>query len=179
MNTDEERWARHPFAPGPVRCHGHATVPVQCYGPAVLPPVGAVTEATAEPSERTATMSANVRNCPLSAENRDDLSHTQLLAIELLLTGKNFVTVAQQVGVDARTVRRWRRDEAFCAALARRCHEVWDVAAERMRALVHPAIDVLEAEVHDEYDRSRVRAAGMILRFADLRKSVPPTKEDY
>ena len=45
---------------------------------------------------------------------------------------------------------------------------------ERVRALVHPAIDVLEEQVHDEYDRSRMRAAGMILRFSDLRKFVPP-----
>jgi hypothetical protein len=45
-----------------------------------------------------------------------------------------------------------------------------------MRALVHPAIDVLEEQVRDEYDRSRVRAAGMILRLTDIRKYVPPKK---
>ena len=56
--------------------------------------------------------------------------------------------------------------------------ELWDGAAERLRALVHPALDVLEEEVHDVYDRSRMRAVGMILRFADLRKSVPPGKSD-
>ena len=73
-----------------------------------------------------------------------------------------------------RTLYTWRQDEDFRAELERRRHEVWDGAAERLRALVHPALDVLEEEVHDVYDRSRMRAAGMILRLADLRKCVPP-----
>jgi hypothetical protein len=47
-----------------------------------------------------------------------------------------------------------------------------------LRALVHPAIAVLQTQVHDEYDRSRVRAAGIILRFGDLRKHVTPPREE-
>ena len=62
----------------------------------------------------------------------------------------------------------------FRVELDRRRRELWRVAAERLRMLVHPALDVLEEDVHSEYDRSRVRAAGMILRLADLRKCVPP-----
>ncbi|HEV2293451.1 MAG TPA: hypothetical protein VGR35_06315 [Tepidisphaeraceae bacterium] len=53
-----------------------------------------------------------------------------------------------------------------------------DGAAERTRALIHPALEVLEEEVRDVYDRSRMRAVDMILRFADLRKSVPPGKQE-
>ena len=117
--------------------------------------------------------SENVRELPILAENQDILSERQRAAIEMLVIGKSLATVAERVQVTPRTLYTWRQDETFRAALERRRREVWDGAAERMRALVHPALDVLEEEVRDEYDRSRMRAAGMILRFTDLRKCVP------
>ena len=125
-----------------------------------------------------ASASENFRELPISAENHDNLSEKQRLAIELLLAGKGLAAVADGVKVTLRTLYTWRQDEMFRAELDRRRGELWDGAAERLRALVHPALDVLEEEVHDVYDRSRMRAVGMILRFADLRKSVPPGKED-
>ncbi len=123
-------------------------------------------------------VSENVRKSPVLAKNQDVLSERQRAAIELLVAGKSLATVAEQVEIDPRTLYRWRRDETFRAALGRRRRELWDGAAERMRALIHPALDVLEEEVHDVYDRSRMRAVGMILRFTDLRKSVPPGPAD-
>ena len=123
-------------------------------------------------------VSENFRKLPVSAANPDVLTDRQRLAIELLLAGKSQTTVAREVAVSPRTLFNWRRDEMFRVELARRREEVWHGAADRLRALIHPAIDVLEAEVHDEYDRSRVRAAGMILRFSDLRKHVPPAREE-
>ncbi len=122
-------------------------------------------------------MSENARGCPVLAENQDVLSERQHAAIVLMVAGKSLATVAEQVEIDPRTLHRWRQDETFRAELDRRRREVWDGAAERLRALIHPAIDVLEQEVHEVYDLSRMRAAGMILRLADLRKSVPPGKE--
>jgi transposase-like protein len=110
-------------------------------------------------------------------KTHDILTDRQRLAIELLLVGKSLTTIAERVQVSPRTLFNWRRDEMFRVELERRRREVWDDAADRLRALIHPAIDVLEAEVHDEYDRSRVRAAGMILRFSDLRKHVAPKRE--
>ena len=124
-------------------------------------------------------VSENFRKLPVSAANPDVLTDRQRLAIELLLAGKSQTTVAREVAVSPRTLFNWRRDEMFRVELARRREEVWHGAADRLRALIHPAIDVLEAEVHDEYDRSRVRAAGMILRFSDLRKHVPPAREEH
>jgi len=41
----------------------------------------------------------------------------------------------------------------FRVELDRRRRELWRVAAERLRMLVHPALDVLEEDVHSEYDR--------------------------
>jgi transposase-like protein len=124
----------------------------------------------------------NARSCTIAAggrvESEPGMSDRQRTAIELMLHGKSLGAVARDMGVNPSTLYRWRQDEVFRVELDRRRREIWEGAAERLRALVHPAIDVLEAEVHDEYDRSRVRAAGMILRFADLRKSVPPKKEE-
>jgi transposase-like protein len=104
------------------------------------------------------------------------ITDRQRVAIDRLVLGRSLAAVARELCINPSTLYRWRQDEMFRVELDRRRHEVWDDAADRMRALVHPAIDVLEAEVHDEYDRSRVRAAGMILRFSDLRKSVPPRR---
>ncbi|MGB7159582.1 MAG: hypothetical protein WBD40_16060 [Tepidisphaeraceae bacterium] len=121
--------------------------------------------------------SENFRKPPIPAANHDILSDKQRMAIELLLAGKNLATVAERVEVSPRTLYAWRQDELFRAALDRRRHELWNGAAERLRALVHPSIDVLEQQLGDEYDRARVRAAGMLLRLADLRKCVPPAKD--
>jgi transposase-like protein len=116
----------------------------------------------------------NARRCTISAERESGLSDRQRTAIELMLFGKSLGGVAREMGVNPSTLYRWRREEPFREELDRRRREVWEGAAERVRALVHPAIDVLEEQVHDEYDRSRMWAAGMILRFSDLRKCVPP-----
>ena len=113
-----------------------------------------------------------------AGEMGETLRERQLAAMGLLLLGKPYLAVARAVGVDPSTLYRWRQDDAFRAELERRAEEMWDGAGVRLRALVHPALDVLEEEVHDEYDRSRVRAAGMILRFAGLRKSAAPRRAE-
>ena len=125
-----------------------------------------------------AAASQNFSELPISAEIHDVLSDKQRLAIDLLVQGRTQSAVAESIGVTRRTIYTWRQDDAFRAALAHRRDELWDGAAERMRALVHPALDVLEEEVHDVYDRSRMRAVAMILRFSDLRKCVPPIKQE-
>ncbi len=122
--------------------------------------------------------SENFRKLPILAERSDTLSDKQRTAIELLLLGKSLSAVAARVQITPRTLYTWRQDELFCEELDRRRRELWDGAAERLRALVHPALDVLERQLRDEYDRARVRAAGMLLRLADLRKCVPPGKEE-
>jgi hypothetical protein len=125
----------------------------------------------------------NARGCTIPAggarvEAEVGMTDGQRTAMGLILLGKPLGVVARTLGIDPSTLYRWRQDESFRAELEHRRNEMWDGAAERLRALVHPALDVLEEEVRDEYDRSRVRAAGMILRFAGLRKSVPPGEEE-
>ena len=101
------------------------------------------------------------------------LNDNQKVAIQLLLMGKKVSKIAEAIGVDRRTIHRWRQDELFQEELDRRRRELWSAATDRLRALVHPAIDVLEQELAARYDRMRYRAANAVLRHANLRKDVP------
>src|SRR4051794_12958967 len=97
------------------------------------------------------------------------LTDRQQAAIELLLLGKPTGEIAKAVGVDRRSLYNWRQDGDFRDELDRRRRELWRDAADRLAALVHPALDVLEKHLGDRYDRARFRAAATILRLADLR----------
>jgi transposase-like protein len=102
------------------------------------------------------------------------LNDQQKAAIAMLLMGKRLSTIAKAVEVDPRTLYNWRHhNDAFREELERRRKELWSDAADRMRALVHPAIDVLETELAARYDRMRYRSANAVLRHANLRKHVP------
>jgi hypothetical protein len=115
------------------------------------------------------TVSENVPECP-TGENA--LSPKQNAAIELLLLGRNMRDIAEAIGIDRRTLFRWRQDELFREELDQRRCELWSVAADRLKALVHPSLDVLEKELSDRFDRTRHRAAATILRLSDLRKAM-------
>jgi transposase-like protein len=106
------------------------------------------------------------------------LNEKQRAAMQLLLMGKKLSTIARTLGIDAKTLYRWRQDELFQEELDRRRRELWSAATDRLRALVHPAIDVLEQELAARYDRTRYRAANAVLRHANLRKCVPPENLD-
>ena len=113
------------------------------------------------------TMSEIVRKCP-TGENA--LSPKQQATIELLLLGKSMSDIARAIEVDPRTLYRWRQDELFADELTQRRRELWSAAADRLKALVHPSLDILEKELADRFDRTRHRAAVNILRLSDLRK---------
>lgn len=126
-------------------------------------------------------MSDIVRNCPIGAGDGNEpaaqvpagLSDVQRRAAYLLLSGTPIGQVASECRVSPRTVYRWRYEsEPFRAELERARRRHWDVVADRLRALVVSAFDVLSAEIVDEYDRSRVRAAGMVLRAVNVRKLI-------
>ena len=70
--------------------------------------------------------------------------------------------------MDRRTIYRWRQNPEFSGTLEQRRLELWEEASERLRALVHPSLDVLEHQLADRYDRARFRAAATVLRLAKL-----------
>jgi transposase-like protein len=116
----------------------------------------------------------HARKCP---NEKNDLNDKQHAAIELLLLGKSFSGIARALDIDPKTLYRWRQDELFRDTLDERRRELWGVAAERLGALVHPSLDVMERHLADRYDRAQFRAAAAILRLADLRKSIAPLRE--
>ncbi len=120
--------------------------------------------------------SENVRDCPVGGEDlradRYPCDERRRAAIELMLAGKSFIATASAIGIDPRTLHRWRQDENFTKELERRRRELYDDAADRLRALIHPSLDVIEQHLADKYDRARFRAASAVLRLANLGKSM-------
>src|SRR4051812_22922417 len=101
-------------------------------------------------------MSQNVSQCPVS-ENH--LSEAQESAAAMLAVGKRQQDVALALGIDRRTLFRWRRERAFKRALNAGRRELWSSASDRIRAMLGQSIDVLEQQLADRYIPSRVRAA--------------------
>jgi hypothetical protein len=99
-----------------------------------------------------------------TAENH--LSDKQRLAVELLAAGRSLTGTAEALGIDRRTLYNWRQDETFGQVLSERRREFRSVASDRLGALLEPALDVLEQQLKDRYDRVRFRAAATILRLA-------------
>ena len=104
----------------------------------------------------------------------DHLTDRQRAAIEFLVMGKSPGVIAPSLGIDRRTLYNWRQDPEFKQELERRRAQLWTQAAERLRSLVHPSLDVMEQHLADRYDRARFRAASALLRLANLAKAVPP-----
>jgi transposase-like protein len=98
-----------------------------------------------------------------------DLSAKQWAAVNLLAGGKSCLAVARELKIDPRTLYRWRQDERFAWELSRLRRAMWDDAAERLAAMVQPALDILEEQLRHPYERARYRAANAVLRYARLR----------
>ena len=127
-------------------------------------------EASCERGESTcdAEMLPNVTECYVAAERLND---RQLVALRMMIAGKSDSEITQAVGVHRQTLWRWRQhDDDFRAELQRQRRIVCDEAADRFRALLAPALDVMEEQLHDEYDLSRVRAAIAVLRVSNIRE---------
>ena len=122
-------------------------------------------------------MSHNASECPTSADEiiPDD---AKTLAIALILAGKCDTDVAKEVGVNRKTIYRWRNDdETFKNVLIRRRRELWQGVGDRLRSLLDPAVDVLVAQMHDRLDATRFKAATALLKLADVRKTVAAQEE--
>jgi hypothetical protein len=98
-----------------------------------------------------------------SASNR--LTPAQRTAIERLLHGESDARVAERLHLDRSTVYRWRTAHpTFRRELERLRKIVWAQQADRLRAMVQPALDVLEKQL--ENPTTALRAATVLLRFA-------------
>lgn len=123
---------------------------------------------------------ATQRTIPPAAKLDDDpnppshphLTPLQSQALHLLLRGLSIPQAAAQLNVHRATLYRWRQnDDHFRAELARQQQFLWSHAADRLRALVDPAIDVLAAALSEP--SSAQRAAATILRLTAPKRLDP------
>src|SRR5687768_16939401 len=114
-------------------------------------------------------MSENVPKCP-TGESASSLNDRQRLALELIVSGQRDIAVAKQVGVDRKTIYRWRHEnDAFRAELDQHRRELW--------ALLERSVEVLNEHLHDSLDRNRYRAAVSVLRLSNVRGAIPVKEE--
>lgn len=112
------------------------------------------------------------------ASPAEQLSSTQLTALEALLTGASVTEAAERAGVDRTTVSRWKnRDPEFMAALNARKRDVWERARSRLLAAVDEAVDTLvERASEDPWVADRLlQRAGV---FAESPSEFGPTDPD-
>src|SRR5438094_6843769 len=98
----------------------------------------------------------NARGCTIGRDHGDSpssLSYQQVRAIDLILRGLSIGRIAGSCEIDASTLYRWRHyNPEFIAELNRRRRLLWDESADRVRALIGPAISVIAEQVNTGYE---------------------------
>lgn len=101
------------------------------------------------------------------------LSDSQLRAVELLVGGARFSTIARELNIDRRTLYMWRKeDKAFQSELHRRRTELHEFGFDRFRNLTWLALDRIESQIRDQYAPISLPAARTIVSLAGLGKVV-------
>jgi hypothetical protein len=107
------------------------------------------------------------------------LSPRQLNAIDLLVSGKSDRVTAEMVGVNRVTVTRWRLYHlAFRAAMSRRRKATFGVASDRLRGLLHKAIDVLEMQLASDDPKLQMAAIRLMISLSKQCSLQPPDEPE-
>jgi hypothetical protein len=92
------------------------------------------------------------------------LTERQRRAIGLLVAGKTQAAVAQELGVNPRTIWEWKQDPAFVAALKAEIEAIREAMQARVLALADKALNALERTLESgDSDSARVAAARLVL----------------
>jgi hypothetical protein len=113
---------------------------------------------------------ADANGTPVYArQHKRGLTLPQQNAVDLLASGKNDTETAEQLNLSRTCVTKWRLyDPVFQAALNQRRAEVWGAGIDRLRSLIPQALNVLADELEKPDSPNRFKAAGEILRLAQL-----------
>jgi hypothetical protein len=107
------------------------------------------------------------------------LTERQMTAITLLNLGHTHGAVAATVGVDRRTIYRWRlHNPVFAAELHRRQHELYQVLGNRIRMLALKCVRVVDTELSRKrrYGELPPKAYALdVLRATGLLRVLEPT----
>jgi ATP-dependent helicase/DNAse subunit B len=99
-------------------------------------------------------------------ENRK-LSHKQELVITGLLAGAKVTEACKAANVDRTTFYVWTRDDDFfLEELNRRRSEVIEESMERLRGMMHKAVDKLETLLNSESEEIARKAANSIIEYS-------------
>jgi hypothetical protein len=89
-------------------------------------------------------------------------------AIDYLILGKSDRETAEAVGVNRMTIWGWRHEHPlFMATLERRRAEVWRQPQERLRSLLHKAVENLAAAVEDGDLKASVEVLKAVGMYGD------------
>jgi len=95
-------------------------------------------------------------------QEADELTAQQQQAIGLLAGGMTVTEVAQEVGVERETVSRWKNHNTmFASLLSYQQAELWDAAADKLRASVLKAADSLDELLEHEDASVRLKAISL------------------
>ena len=133
-------------------------------------------------------MSQNVPECPAesprdpsvpvgapSVASPPDLTDRQLAAIDLILSGRTATDAAEALGIDRRTIYRWRtEDPAFRQRLDQLRRQRCDEAADHLSASLSQALAVFDRHLKDLYAPICFRAARAVLTLAQIGKLLNP-----
>jgi len=98
---------------------------------------------------------------------RKTLTGRRLEALELLARGLSTTEVAARLGVNPRTVRKWRADPAFAEALEEATKETLRRTRQRLAALAHHACEALHGVLRstDAPPSVKVSSARAVLEY--------------
>jgi DNA-binding CsgD family transcriptional regulator len=103
-------------------------------------------------------------NDPPETSGNLRLTERQRTAIGLLVAGKTQAAVAEELGVNPRTIWEWKRDSVFLAALNAEREAIREAMQHRVLALGCKALDALERTLDGgDSDSARVAAARLVL----------------
>lgn len=97
-------------------------------------------------------------------QGENDLSPRQLEAIEWIINGYSDTRVAEAVGVDRRTIYRWRRDSRFMDELNRQRDQMLHETTDGLRAMMPAALELIARYMKTEPPDRAFRAATMLLK---------------
>ncbi len=101
----------------------------------------------------------------MSEETPPTLKPAQERALLAILAGKSFEATAAEVGVNSSTVRRWRKEPAFAAALDSERRRLLSAATDSLRLAGLESVTALRAILADPNCPAavKVQAAGCVL----------------
>ena len=100
------------------------------------------------------------------------LADRRQAALRLLVVGKSIARVARELELSRQTIYRWRQDPAFEEELKRLREQSWGEVVARLKGLLEPSLNVMEAQLRHDLVHERYRAATFLLRLPGIGKAI-------